>query len=156
MINIAKGIIAGLVASAALSGAVCLAAWAALVQAFDPVQAVSGIMLSPLGLSWVGHFALGTFLWGSLFSILSPVLPGPFWFKGVVFGGIAWLFMLVVTWAADPITLPRVDPRPVLFHLLFGVVLGSTYGILLDRSERQGSTERVTRPSWPPRRPLPP
>ena len=62
MVNIGKGIIAVFVASAALSGAVVLAAWTGLTLAFRPVEAVSGIMLTPAGLSWVVHFAIGTFL----------------------------------------------------------------------------------------------
>jgi hypothetical protein len=81
MVNIGKGIIAGFVVSAALSGAVVLAAWTGLTLAFRPVEAVSGIMLTPAGLSWVVHFAIGTFPWGGLFATLSPILPGPFWLK---------------------------------------------------------------------------
>jgi hypothetical protein len=48
------------------------------------------------------HFAVGTFLWGPLLAVLSSILPSLFWFKGVVFGALAWLLMLLVTWAADP------------------------------------------------------
>lgn len=144
MINIGKGIIAGLVASATVSGAVSLGSLTGIVTAPDPVRAASGIMLSPTGLSWVLHFAIGTFLWGPILAVLSPILPSPFWFKGVVFGALAWLLMLVVTWAADPASPPQPDPGPALLHLLFGAVLGWIYGALLDRAERQTSTRRVT------------
>ncbi len=136
MVNIGKGVIAGFVASAALSGAVVLAAWAGLTLAFQPVEAVSGIMLTPAGLSWVVHFAIGTFLWGPLLAALSPILPGPFWLKGMAFGMIAWLLMAAVIWAADPTSPPQIIPARVLFHLLFGSLLGSIYGTLLDRTER--------------------
>jgi hypothetical protein len=144
MINIGKGIITGLVASAAVSATVFLGTSIGVLPAPDPVRAVSGIMLSPLGLGWVAHFAVGTFLWGPLFSVLSPVLPSPFWFKGVTFGMLAWLLMLFVTWAADPVAPPRPNLEPVLLHLLFGAVLGSLYGTLLDRTERQASTSGAT------------
>jgi hypothetical protein len=63
MINIGKGIIAGLVASTAVSGAVFLTALTGVTQAPDPVRVASGIMLTPMGLGWVVHFAAGTFLW---------------------------------------------------------------------------------------------
>src|SRR5918998_1550976 len=128
MINIGKGIIAGLIASAAVAGAVFLAPLAGIVQGTDPVQAASGIMLSPPGLGWVVHFAVGTFLWGPLLAVLSPVLPSPFWFKGVVFGALAWLLMILVTWAADPASPPQANLEPILLHVLFGGILGWTYG----------------------------
>jgi len=148
MINIGKGIIAGLVASATVAGAVFVAAITNVIQASDPVQAASGIMLTPTGLSWVVHFAVGTFLWGPLLAVLSPILPSPFWFKGLAFGMLAWLIMLLVTWAVDPSSPPRSDLPPVLLHLLFGTVLGWIYGILLDRAERRASTRRATLTGW--------
>ncbi len=148
MINIGKGIIAGLVASAAVSGAVLLGSLAGILQAVDPVHPVSGIMVSPSGLSWVLHFAVGTFLWGPLMAVLSPILPSPFWFKGVVFGALAWLIMLLITWAADPISPPQANIEPVLLHLLFGAVLGWIYGVLLDRTERESPRSRATLTGW--------
>ena len=144
MINIGKGIIAGLVASATVAGAVFVAAITSVIQAPDPVQAASGIMLTPTGLSWVVHFAVGTFLWGPLLAVLSPILPSPFWFKGLAFGMLAWLIMLLVTWAVDPSSPPQPDLPPILLHLLFGAVLGWMYGILLDRAERRTSARRAT------------
>ncbi len=144
MINIGKGIIAGLVASAAISGAILLGTLAGIVPTADPVRALSGVMLSPIGLSWVLHFAVGTILWGPLLAVLSPILPSPFWFRGVVFGAFAWLLMLLVTWAANPASPPQADLEPILLHLLFGAVMGWIYSVLLDRTERQASTRRAT------------
>jgi hypothetical protein len=139
MVNIGKGIIAGLLASATVAGAVVLAALTGVTQASDPVQAASGIMLTPTGLSWVVHFAIGTLLWGPLLAVLSPILPSPFWFKGLAFGMFAWLIMLLVTWAVEPSSPPQPDLSPVALHLLFGTALGWMYGILLDRAERRAS-----------------
>jgi hypothetical protein len=148
MINIGKGVIAGLVASAAVIGAIYLGSLTGIVPTADPVRALSGVMLSPPGLGWVMHFAVGTFLWGPLLAVLSPILPSPFWFKGVVLGALSWLLMLLVTWAADPASPPQPDPGPVVLHLLFGAVLGWIYGALLDRAERQASPRRVTLTGW--------
>jgi hypothetical protein len=144
MINIGKGIIAGLVASAAVSGAVLLISFAGIIQAADPVHAASGTMLTPTELSWIVHFAVGTFLWGPLLAVLSPLLPSFFWFKGVVFGVLAWLLMITVTWAADPASAPQLSLTPILLHLLFGAVLGWIYGVLLDRTER--GLQSIARP----------
>jgi hypothetical protein len=95
------------------------------------------------------HFVIGTFLWGPLLAVLSPVLPSPFWFKGVVFGALAWLFMLLVTWGADPTSPPQASLGPILLHLLFGGVLGWMYGVLLDRAERQAAApRRVSLTGW--------
>ena len=80
--------------------------------------------------------------------MLSPILPSLFWFKGVVFGALAWLLMLLVTWAADPASPPQANLEPILLHVLFGGILGWTYGALLDRAERQGSTRRATLTGW--------
>jgi len=52
MINIAKGIIAGLVASAVIMGAVFPASPAGLAPAAEAVNASSGIMLTPTEPSW--------------------------------------------------------------------------------------------------------
>ena len=148
MINIGKGIIAGLLASAAASGAILLGSLTGALPAADPVRALSGVMLSPSGLSWVMHFGVGTFLWGPILAVLSPILPSPFWFKGLVFGALAWLLMLLVTWATDPTSPPQTGLEPILLHLLFGAVVGWIYGALLDRAERQTSTRRATLTGW--------
>ncbi|WP_134495928.1 DUF6789 family protein [Microvirga pakistanensis] len=148
MINIGKGIIAGLVASAAVSGTTLLVSFAGMIQVADPVHTVSGIMLTPTELSWVVHFAVGTFLWGPLLAVLSPFLPSPFWFKGLVFGALAWLLMVLATWVDDPASVPQPGVLPVLLHLLFGAVLGWIYGVLLDRTEREASARRAALTGW--------
>ena len=94
------------------------------------------------------HFGVGTFLWGPILAILSPILPSSFWFKGVVFGALAWLLMVLVTWAADPTSPPQANLEPILLHLLFSAVVGWIYGALLDRAERQASTRRATLTGW--------
>jgi hypothetical protein len=97
MINIGKDGIVGLVASAAASSGIFLGLVTGIIPALDPVRAASGITLSPTGLSWIVHFAVGTLLWDPPLAVLSPILPSPLWFKGVVFGALAWLLMLPIT-----------------------------------------------------------
>ena len=57
-----------------------------------------------------------------------------------MFGATAWLLMAAVIWAADPTSPPQVIPGRVLLNLLFGVLLGSIYRTLLDRTERRSPT----------------
>jgi hypothetical protein len=140
MINIGKGIIAGLIASGAAFGVVAAAAAFGFIADTDPVRAMSGIVLAPVGLSWVLHFAIGTMLWGVLFAILAPALPGPFLFKGVVFGAALWLLTTFVMWALDPVVAPNLGVQPIVVHGLFGAVLGLAYSALLDASERHSSS----------------
>ncbi len=125
--------IAGLIASTVLSGVVLLAAAVGIFHAADPVQAVSGIVMTPPGLGWVIHFSMGALVWGSLFALLSPVLPGPFWGKGTVFGAIAWLLMALLIWASDHAFVLPITLGSVLLHLLFGATTGLTYGSLIEQ-----------------------
>jgi hypothetical protein len=81
---------------------------------------------------------------GSLLAVVSPILPSPLLFKGLAFGMLAWPLMLLVTWAVDPASPPQPDLAPVLLHLLFGIVLGGVYSILLDRAKRRALIRRAT------------
>lgn len=148
MINIAKGVISGLVASVLVSGGVYLASAFGLVQSLDPLRAASGIALHPASLGWVTYYILGALLWGTLFAFLSPVLPGPFWCKGAAFGLLAWLLTVAITHAAAASTIAPLALGPVVVHLLFGALLGLTYGTLLDENERGVSGGAKTRLGW--------
>jgi hypothetical protein len=148
MINIAKGVISGVVASVLVSGGIYLASAFGLVQPLDPLRAASGIALHPASLGWVTYCILGALLWGTLFAVLSPVLPGLFWFKGAAFGLLAWLLTVAITHVAAASTVTPVALGPIVVHLLFGALLGLTYGALLDESERGGSGGAKTRLGW--------
>ena len=126
MIDVARGIISGGVASAALGGAILLASAVGLVDARDPVRTAAGVLLSPVGLSWVVHFAVGTLAWGTLYPILTARVPGPSLVKGVVFGGVAWLVTTLLRPVEQTVQL-QFEPRPLVFHLVFGTVLALTY-----------------------------
>ena len=145
MINIANGAISGVVASALVSGGIYLASLLGLVQALDPMRAAAGIALHPASLGWVTYFILGVVLWGTVFALLSPVLPGPFWCKGAAFGAAAWLLTIAIAQAAEASTMEPLALGPIVVHLLFGVLLGLTYGTLLDESERRISRRATTR-----------
>ena len=45
---------------------------------------------------WVIHILMGTFLWGAVYVFISPVLRGPFWLKGICFGLVNWLILMLV------------------------------------------------------------
>ncbi len=148
MINIAKGVISGVVASALVAGGIYLASLLGLVQWLDPMRAAAGVALHPASLSWVTYFILGALLWGTVFALLSPVLPGPFWCKGAAFGVVIWLLTVAIAQAARASMAAPLAPGPIIVHLLLGVLLGLTYGTLLDESERRVSRGAAARLGW--------
>ena len=133
MTDIARGIISGGVASAAVGGAILLASAVGLVDARDPIRTAAGLLLSPVGLSWVVHFAVGTIGSGSIYAILMARMPGPVMLKGLIFGALAWLVTMLLTAVEQAIQL-QFELRPLVVHLLFGTVLAATYrSVIGDR-----------------------
>jgi hypothetical protein len=87
--------------------------------------------------AWMDHFIVGTLIWGLTFgfseSLVSRSAP---WLKGVIFGAIAWALMMV---AFMPLAGSGIFGNKIglsvpigmlVLHLIFGAVLGATYGFL--------------------------
>lgn len=100
----------------------------------------SGYTPMPRVAGWMWHVLIGTVWWGSLYSLLAPILPGTTsWTKGLSFGlgaGALMLLMVLPLGAAgafgDGFTL--LDPvLLVLLHMGYGVILGGVYGWLVPR-----------------------
>jgi hypothetical protein len=96
----------------------------------------------PLTTGWLWHLAIGTLLWGTLFGIMLPVLPGRrYWVKGIAFGVIAgMLTMLMVMPLAGAgyfgMDLTFLDPViSLVYHLVYGMTLGGVYALLAGRRE---------------------
>ena len=87
------------------------------------------------------HFIVGTLVWGLLFGAFDAIYEkGAYWLKGVIFGVFAWLMMMVLFMPMAKagffgskigIEAPLVT---LLYHLVYGVVLGITYGLLTVRA----------------------
>jgi hypothetical protein len=136
-----RGLLAGLIATVALSALMILKMVLGLLPQFNAVAMLAGIGHGYLGLpatpavGWIGHLVLGTVVWGLLFAGLDTVLPGPTMVvKGLVFGLLAWLAMMVIfmplagagLFALD-LGLP-VTVATLVLHLIYGAVLGGVYG----------------------------
>ncbi|MBA1159319.1 DUF6789 family protein [Microvirga mediterraneensis] len=137
MIDLGRGTISGLVAAGVVSAVIVLGWTVGVFPEPDPLLITNGIVIQPIGLSWVIHFGVGTFLWGMLFALLSPILPGPSWGKGALFGAIIWCVGLAGAWYVEPSAYAPINIGSLALHLLFGVVLGRTYGALYDPSSRR-------------------
>jgi hypothetical protein len=125
MDTIGRGIVAGFIATVALS------------LFHEPIQllaATAGTASPAVGLLF--HFFVGTLIWGSLFGLLHDHLWGPSWVRGIEFAVAAAAFVLL---AVIPvlgvqkfamilgITAPIAI---VLFHVVYGALLGGIYSHL--------------------------
>jgi hypothetical protein len=142
-----RGIIAGLVATVVLwvlklsSGVMPqLETIRFLDRVAEAVASVTALP-DPAMTGWLWHLLIGTLLWGTLFGIMLPVLPGrrP-WIKGVVFGiitGMLTLLMVMPLAAAGYFGMGLTFWDPVIslvFHVIYGVTLGAVYALLANRA----------------------
>ncbi len=137
--SIKSGLTAGFAASAAIGALMVIKAQLGILPQLNPIGDIvviadgyTGLQLPP-DLGWAGHFFIGTVVWGLLYALLRKSLPGAAIVKGLIFGALAWLVMMIVFmplaghgffglaigWMAPVATL--------IVHLVFGAVLGSVY-----------------------------
>ena len=133
--NIAKGIGSGFVATIVLSAIMLIKQRMGVVPGLDPIHwntQLSGAESPAVG--WLAHFFLGTIVWGVLFALLDPFLPGPHWFRGAIFGTGAWLLMMIVLapMAGAGLFALHVGVKAAIgalvLHWIYGAVLGGVYG----------------------------
>ncbi len=144
MSRVKKGIIAGFIATVVVS--VLELANLFLNHLFDPFPGVVARMFGMPGnmaAGWAIHLVMGTFVLGSLFSVLYPRLPTatPIT-KGIVFAVAAWVaMMLVITVSGDNRTFTGSSGFGTIgwmlaLHMVFGGVLGNAYARLVEREKR--------------------
>ena len=137
--SIKSGLTAGFAASAVIGTLMIIKSRLGVLPGLDPIHDIvtiadgyTGLQFPP-DLGWVGHFFIGTVIWGLLYAWLRKSLPGAPIVKGLLFGALAWLVMMIVFtplaghrffglaigWMAPVATL--------ILHLVFGAVLGTIY-----------------------------
>lgn len=149
-VSINGGLTAGFVATVVLSLLMIAKSALGLMPALNLIgdivrvaSSLAGIPL-PAPFGWVGHFFIGTVVWGIAYAGLAPYLPGPAVVKGLTFGVIAWLAMMILFMPVAghglfgaSLGLPAVVATLVL-HIVYGAILGVTYPHVSgppDRSE---------------------
>jgi hypothetical protein len=140
MTNSMKGMIAGFIATLVLSALLMLKSSLALAPHLNIIHLLTQMGSIGRVAAWMDHFIVGTVVWGLLFGAFDAVYDkGPYWLKGLGFGIFAWLMMMIlflplakagffgakIGWEAPAVTL--------IYHLVYGVVLGATYGLLTAR-----------------------
>ncbi len=143
MSRVKKGIIAGLVATLAISvlEAINIFALNSMFQPFPGMVASLLGMDGNLAAGWGIHLFSGTFILGSLFGILCPRLPtDTSETKGIVFAVGAWVVMMLgVFFIGDSQVLGSNMATlgwMLVTHIVFGIVLGNVYARLVEREKR--------------------
>ena len=134
--TIGKGIIAGLAATIVLSVLMMMKSMMGIMPELDVISMLSAMMgnAGP-AVGWAAHFMIGALVWGILYAIVSPRLPGPAWFRGAVFGTAAWLMMMLAIMPMAGAGLFGLNfgmMAPIMtlmLHWIFGAVLGTVYAV---------------------------
>ncbi|MCH8506076.1 MAG: hypothetical protein LAT50_17405, partial [Ectothiorhodospiraceae bacterium] len=102
MAELGRGLIAGLVATLAVSLLMIMRLSAGIMPWFNPIEIMNINAQQLLGtpssavVGWGIHFIVGTVIWGVLFILLAPKLPGRTYIqRGLLFGTLAWLLVMV-------------------------------------------------------------
>ncbi|QFU23065.1 hypothetical protein FM038_013505 [Shewanella eurypsychrophilus] len=138
--DISKGLIAGLIATVALTAIMMIKSTMGIMPDFNPVQILADTVTDTLGLSqtpvlgWFLHFGLGSVIWGLSFTTFNNILPGKSQVaKGLYLGVIAWGFMMlglmpIAGFGMFGLLLSmKVPVMTLMLHLVFGFALGLSY-----------------------------
>jgi len=141
MSNSTKGMIAGFVATLVLSGLLMFKSTMDLAPHLNIIRLLTQLGSIGTVAAWMDHFIVGTLVWGLLFAAFNAVYErGAYWLKGLMFGVFAWVLMMVLFMPMAKagffgskigIEAPLVT---LLYHLVYGLVLGVTYGLLVARA----------------------
>ena len=141
MSNSTKGMVAGFVATLALTALLMLKSTMDLAPHLNIIRLLTQLGSIGTVAAWMDHFIVGTLVWGLLFAAFDAVYErGAYWLKGLMFGVFAWVLMMVLFMPMAKagffgskigIEAPLVT---LLYHLVYGLVLGVTYGLLVARA----------------------
>ncbi|MGC8536996.1 MAG: DUF6789 family protein [Rhizomicrobium sp.] len=132
---IMRGMIAGLVATLALSALMMMKTMMGMMPQLNIITMLSAMAgtQSPL-VGWLIHVVIGTFVWGTLFAVVQGWLPGTTaTMRGVVFGILAWLMMMIVVMPMAGVGVFGLKfgiAAPVMtlmLHIVYGATLGASF-----------------------------
>ena len=132
--NIGKGILGGIVATAVLSGLMLMKNAMGIMPQLDMIKMLSSMMGVSMAAAWMAHFGIGA-MWGALFALAYRVIPGgTAVVKGMLLLTGAWLLMMVMVMPMAGAGLfgmhmgLMAPMMTLVLHLIFGAVLGLVYG----------------------------
>jgi len=140
MSDVTKGMLAGAVATGALSVVMLLVEATGFERQLELPRLLLNVLDAPAdfsALGWIAHLAIGSVVLGGLFAHVEPRLGADTHTKsGILYGVVAWLVMMLVFMPAAGggyfgFQLSLVAPVFMLgLQVLYGGVLGWTYGKL--------------------------
>lgn len=143
MSRVSSGLLAGLAATVVLSALMVMKTMMGLMPELDLPKMIAGMMGSPDKpvIGWVVHFMIGVVGYGLAIAFVGPRLPGDSsTTKGVILAVIGWLIMMVMLMPMAGagffgMSMGVMAPMMTLvLHLIFGAVLGWTYGRLTSNT----------------------
>ena len=138
--KIIKGIIAGFAGTIVLTMLMMMKAKMGMMPELNPVHMMADMVADKMGMEpnvmigWIMHFMIGSVVWGAGFAVLNNLIPSQNQIKkGVLFGMGAWLMMMIGPMPMGGNGLfgmnlgPMAPMMTFVFHIIFGVVLGSVF-----------------------------
>lgn len=141
-----RAMIAGFVATVVLSLLMIMKSMMGIMPQLDVISMLGTMSQDMMGfggpaVAWSIHFMIGTVLWGFLFAVLYPLLPGSGAVgKGISFGVLAWFMMMIGPMPMAGVgffgmNLGLMAPMMTLaLHVIFGAVLGLVFARLSSAS----------------------
>lgn len=130
----ARGIIAGLVATAVLSMMMFAKGKMGVMPELDIIAMLASKMGGAAMMGWAAHFMIGAVLYGIGFVVLYNLLPGKGAVaKGVLLGVLGWLMMMLVVMPMMGMGMFAMSlgmmaaGMTLVLHIIFGAVLGFVY-----------------------------
>jgi uncharacterized membrane protein YagU involved in acid resistance len=129
--NWARAILAGLVATLAMTAVGLWIAPMMGIPRMNPAEMLASAMGGSRLLGWLGHLMVGTIL-AIGYALVAPKLPGAPWLRGAVYGIAPWLL-------AQLVVIPMMGMAvfsgsfalaagSLIGHLVYGAILGAVYG----------------------------
>jgi hypothetical protein len=129
--------VAGLVATLVLSAVMLLKGSMGLWPELNLVRLLVNLGSIQTVAAWMDHFIVGVVVWGLMFAAFDSMWESrAYWLKGLLFGVFAWFLMMILFMPLAKAGFFGVKIGPAAmyvtlgYHLIYGLVLGITYGLL--------------------------
>lgn len=135
--DVTEGITAGLIATIVITIAMFAQQASGIAPDFNLIELIKSAASGPDTIfAWIVHFVVGI-AFGGLFATFSPHVPGPHWLRGLLFGLIVWLVMMLAFLPAAGLPMFALGSGAAIPMMalglcaLFGLALGESYHLLL-------------------------
>lgn len=133
------GILAGFAATMVLSAFMLMKQFMGFMPQMDMIGMISRMLNSSRSIGWMIHFMVGGLLYGGVFGwVLGPAdWGGAYWIKGLILGAAGWVLAMTMMMPMAGngffgVKLGGMVPvMSLLMHLMFGAVLGLSYGLMI-------------------------